>query len=99
MSLLHVNFVLSLSGILDSFPSSSFIRLTFVSMLEEVVADDADDWLCLACLPNIVTKHPQNFVEDSSSGRTAMHCRPLQHNTDPTTYVHIGPSVVGWPLS
>ena len=53
---------------LDSFPSSYFIKLTLVSMLEEVVADNADDQLCLSCPPNIVTKHPQNFVKDSSSG-------------------------------
>ena len=37
-------------------------------MLEEVTADDADDQLCLAWLPNIITKHPQNLVKDSSSG-------------------------------
>ena len=52
---------------LVSFPSSSFIRLTFVAMLEQAVADDADDQLCLVCPPNIITKDPQNLVKDSSS--------------------------------
>ena len=32
------------------------------------MADDADDQLCLACPPNIVTKGPQNLMKDSSSG-------------------------------
>ena len=84
---------------LDSLPSCSFTRLTLVSMIEEVVADDADDWLCLVHPPNIVTKCPQNFVKDFSSGRTTMHSGPLQHNTGITACVCIGPSVVGWPLS
>ena len=44
--------------LLASFPSSSFIKLTFVSMFEEVAADDADDHLFLVCPPNIVTKYP-----------------------------------------
>ena len=39
-----------------------------MSMLKEDVADNAYDWLCLEHPPNIVTKHPQNFVKDSSSG-------------------------------
>ena len=37
-------------------------------MPDEVVADDADDELCLEHSPNIVTKHPLNPVKDSSSG-------------------------------
>ena len=49
--------------------------MTFVLMLEEVVADDADDWLCLVHPPNIVTKHPQNLMKDSSSGED---CNALQ---------------------
>ena len=68
LSLLHINLLLSLSGILGSLFSLHFIKLTLASILVEVAADDADDWLCLACPPNIVTKHPKNFVKDSSSG-------------------------------
>ena len=68
-------------------------------MIEEPVADDADDQLCLGCPLNKLLNVPKTLCRIPLLGRTAMHCRPLQHNTGPTAYAHIGPSAVGWPLS
>ena len=50
--------------LLDRLPTKSLIWLTSVSMLTDV----ADDQLCLACPPNIVSNHPWNLVNDISSG-------------------------------
>ena len=94
LSLLLIDFIFHFLEFLDSFPSVSLTKLTSDSMLE-VVADDADDQLCLVHPPNMVTKHPQNLMQMTPlPWRTAMHCRPLQHNIGPAAYAHIGPKLL-----
>ena len=72
---LHADLTLMLSRVLGQLSSFPLMELIFALMFEEVAADDADDWLCLECPPNIVTKHPLNLVKDSSSGED---CSALQ---------------------